>query len=93
MIFNSSELLCFFNFIFDSPWYLMFAIVAIVAFQYISLKMNMIIQRLAELSNLLRNLLPKTTPVPPPQPPPSPPPSSLQLRHFKFQLNMHWKNE
>lgn len=63
----------------------MFAIVAIVAFQYISLKMNMIIQRLAELSNLLRNLLPKTTPVPPPQPPPS----SLQLRHFKFQLNMH----
>ena len=67
----------------------MFAIVAIVAFQYISLKMNMIIQRLAELSNLLRNLLPKTTPVPPPQPPPSPPPSSLQLLHFKFQLNMH----
>ena len=40
MIFNNSEFLCLFNFIFYSP-YLMLAIVAIAAVYYISLKLNM----------------------------------------------------
>ena len=43
IIFNSSQLSCLFNFIFHSPLYLLIAIVAIAAVQYISVKLNEIV--------------------------------------------------